>query len=433
METTISAVHAREILDSRGRPTIEADVMLSDGSIGRAAVPSGASTGRREAVELRDRQSKRFAGKGVLRAVKHVSDDIAAGIMGLDASDQRRVDERLIAIDGSADKSRMGANALLSVSMAVARAAAASRRQPLYEYLSLGVDGHRLPVPMINVINGGAHAANPLDFEDFMLVPHGADSFREAVRWGAEVFYVLQDMLKRVGHITAVGDEGGYAAEFWTPEEALATMVAAIERAGYRPGKDVSLAIDVAASNLHQGDAYVFNKSHRQTLTTEGMIALFERLADRFPILSIEDGLAEDDWSGWQLLTGRLGDVVMLVGDDLFVTHADTIQRGIAERAANATLIKLNQVGTVSETLDAIRVSHAGGYRTVISHRSGDTEDTFIADLAVAAGSAFIKTGSLARSERVAKYNQLIRIEERLGASARYGLMKTQAAAQRTS
>jgi enolase len=432
METKITAVHAREILDSRGQPTVEADITLADGSVGRAAVPSGASTGRREAVELRDRQAKRFGGRGVLQAINHVNDEIARGIVGLDASEQKRVDQRLIEIDGSQDKSRLGANALLSVSMAVARAAAASRRQPLYEFLARSDDGHRLPVPMFNVINGGAHAANPLDFEDFMLVPHGAASFKEAVRCGAEVFYVLQELLKRVGHITAVGDEGGYAAEFWTPEEALATMVAAIERAGYRPGKDVSLAIDVAASKLHERTLYAFHKSSQPSLTTEEMIALFERLTDRFPILSIEDGLAEDDWAGWQELTADMGDVVMLVGDDLFATHANTIQRGIDEHVANAVLIKPNQVGTVSETLDAIRVSHAGGYRTVISHRSGETEDTFIADLAVAAGSAFIKTGSLARSERVAKYNQLIRIEERLGSSARFGMSSVGAATHTT-
>ncbi len=421
MKTVIETVHAREILDSRGRPTVEADVTLADGSVGRAAVPSGASTGKGEVVELRDRGSKRFAGRGVLKAVDHVNKEIAAGIVGVDGTDQRRVDERLIELDGSVDKSRLGANALLSVSMAVTRAAAASLGKPLYEYLAMSGDGHRLPVPMINVINGGAHAANPLDFEDFMLVPHGAESFREAVRWGAEVFNVLQAALKRLGHITAVGDEGGYAAEFWTPEEALATMVAAIERAGYRPGTDVSLAIDVAASNLHQGGVYTFHKSHQGSMTSDEMIALYERLAARFPILSIEDGLAEDDWPAWRQLTDRLGDALMLVGDDLFVTHASRIQRGINDRVGNATLIKLNQVGTVSETLEAIRVSRAGGYRTVISHRSGDTEDTFIADLAVATGAAFIKTGSLARSERVAKYNQLIRIEERLGTSAQYG------------
>lgn len=420
--TTIVAVHGREILDSRGTPTVEAEVTLADGSVGRAAVPSGASTGRHEAVELRDRRSARFAGRGVLQAIAHVTGEIARGVVGLDASRQRDVDARLIEIDGSPDKSRLGANAILSVSMAVACAAAQSRQQPLYEYLAMDGSGPRLPVPMINVINGGAHAANPLDFEDFMLVPHGAPSFREAIRWSAEVFYTLQDTLRRVGHVTAVGDEGGYAAEFWTPEDALATMVAAIESTGYRPGKDISLAIDVAGSNLRARKLYEFHKSDRPAATTDEMIAMLAHLASRFPILSIEDGLADDDWAGWKALTARLGDTVILVGDDLFATHADAIQRGIDEHVANATLIKLNQVGTVSETLDAIKVSHAGGYRTVISHRSGDTEDTFIADLAVAAGSAFIKTGSLARSERVAKYNRLLRIEERLGSSAAYGL-----------
>jgi enolase len=420
--TTIAAVHGREILDSRGTPTVEAEVTLADGSVGRAAVPSGASTGRHEAVELRDRRSARFAGRGVLQAVANVTGEIARGVAGLDASGQRDVDERLIEIDGSPDKSRLGANAILSVPMAIACAAAHSRRQPLYEYLAMDGISPRLPVPMINVINGGAHAANPLDFEDFMLVPHGAPSFREAVRWSAEVFYTLQDTLRRVGHVTAVGDEGGYAAEFWTPEEALATMVAAIESAGYQPGKDISLAIDVAGSNLRARRLYEFHKSDRAAATTDEMIAMLAHLAARFPILSIEDGLADDDWAGWKALTARLGDTVILVGDDLFATHADAIQRGIDERVANATLIKLNQVGTVSETLDAIDASHAGGYRTVISHRSGDTEDTFIADLAVATGSALIKTGSLARSERVAKYNRLLRIEERLGSSATYGL-----------
>jgi enolase len=419
--TTIAAVHGREILDSRGTPTVEAEVTLADGSIGRAAVPSGASTGRHEAVELRDRRSARFAGRGVLQAIANVTGEIARGVVGLDASCQRELDARLIEIDGSPDKSRLGANAILSVSMAVACASANSCQQPLYEYLATG-DSRRLPVPMINVINGGAHAANPLDFEDFMLVPHGAPSFREAVRWSAEVFYTLQDTLRRVGHVTAVGDEGGYAAEFWTPEEALATMVAAIESAGYRPGTDISLAIDVAGSNLRARKLYEFHKSDRPAATTDEMIAMLARLVDRFPILSVEDGLADDDWTGWKDLTARLGGKVILVGDDLFATHADAIQRGIVAHVANATLIKLNQVGTLSETLDAIAASHAGGYRTVISHRSGDTEDTFIADLAVAAGAAFIKTGSLARSERVAKYNRLLRIEERLGPSATYGL-----------
>jgi enolase len=419
--TAIATIHAREILDSRGCPTVETDVTLDDGSLGRAAVPSGASTGKGEARELRDRQSKRFAGRGVAAAVGHVCGEVARAVVGLDATDQRDIDARLVEVDGTPDKSRLGANALLSVSMAVARAAAASHGQPLHERLALGA-ANRLPVPMINVINGGSHSSNPLDFEDFMLVPHGAASFREAVRWGAEVFYALNEILARLGHVTAVGAEGGYAAEFWTPEEALTCMVRAIERAGYIPGTDVSLAVDVAASMLRERNLYSFHKSGQPALTTDEMIAWLERLTGRFPIMSIEDGLADEDWSGWQQLTRQLGDKVMLVGDDLFVTHAAAVRRGVDAGVANATLIKMNQVGTVSETLDAISASHEGGYRTVMSHRSGETEDTFIADLAVAAGSAFIKAGSLARSERVAKYNQLIRIEERLGASASFGV-----------
>jgi enolase len=415
----IDIVHAREILDSRGRPTVETEILLDDGSLGRASVPSGASTGTREARELRDGDLKRFAGRGVLHAVDHVNVAISRAIRGLDACDERRVDRVLIDTDGSPDKSRLGANAILSVSMAVARAAAASTNRWLYEYLAVGQP--RLPVPMINVINGGAHAANPLDFQEFMLVPHGAPSFREAVRWGAEVFYVLESLLTSVGHVTAVGDEGGYAPDFWTPEETLSMLVSAIERAGYRPGVDISLAIDVAASELHARNQYAFHKSRQPSVSSDEMVELLERLTARFPIISIEDGLADDDWAGWQRLTARLRTNVMLVGDDLFVTHPDIIRRAIADGVANATIVKLNQIGTVSETLDAIAAAHAGGYRTIVSHRSGDTEDPFIADLSVATGAAFIKSGSLARSERVAKYNQLMRIEERLGPAAQFG------------
>jgi enolase len=420
MKSAIRAVRAREVLDSRGQPTVECEVTLSDESLGVATVPSGTSTGHREAVELRDGDPGRYAGRGVQRAVANVNDVFAAAVRGLDARDQRALDDRLAAADGTPDRSRLGANALLAVSMAAARAAAASEHRLLYEHLSR-TDQWRLPIPMINVINGGAHAANPLEFQEFMLVPHGAPSFREGIRLAAEVFHHLRHMLRSAGHITAVGEEGGYAPDLWTAEEALTVLVASIERAGYRPGVDVSLAIDVAANELREGNSYTFRKSRQPTCTSDEMIDLYSRLAARFPVRSIEDGLAEEDWDGWKRLTARLGSTVMIVGDDLFVTRADLIRRAAADHVANALLVKPNQVGTVSEALDAVAAAREAGYASVVSHRSGDTEDTFIADLAVASGAAFIKSGSLARSERVAKYNRLIRIEDRLGASGLYG------------
>jgi enolase len=418
--SAIVAVMAREIIDSRGNPTVEVDVRLTDGSTGRAAVPSGASTGTREALELRDGDMHRYGGKGVRKAVGNVVTALADALNGIDATDQRAVDRALIAADGTPDKSRLGANALLGASMAAARAAAATRKLPLYRHLATGpID--TLPVPMTNVINGGAHAANALDFQEFMLVPLGAPTISEAIRTLAEIFHVLRGILKDAGHVTSVGDEGGYAPNVTHPEEALQLMVQAIEKAGYQPGRDVSLALDVAASELHKGSEYRFAKSGLPSMTTAQMIDLLESLTNTFPIVSIEDGLAEDDWDGWRTLTERLGSRILLVGDDIFVTNAAIIRKGIETHVGNAVLIKLNQIGTVSETLDAIAIAHRAGYQTAISHRSGETEDTFIADLAIATGAGYIKTGSMARSERVAKYNQLMRIEEEVGASVVYG------------
>jgi len=418
--SSIVAVLAREIIDSRGNPTVEVDVRLTDGSTGRAAVPSGASTGTREALELRDGDMHRYGGKGVRKAVGNVVTALADALHGIDATDQRAVDRALIAADGTPEKSRLGANALLGASMAAARAAAATRKLPLYRHLATGpIDS--LPIPLTNVINGGAHAANALDFQEFMLVPLGAPTFSEAIRTLAEIFHVLRAILKDAGHVTSVGDEGGYAPNVKHPEEALQLMVQAIEKAGYQPGRDVSLALDVAASELHKGSEYRFAKSGLPPMTTAQMIDLLESLTNTFPIVLIEDGLAEDDWDGWRTLTERLGSRILLVGDDIFVTNPAIIRKGIETHVGNAVLIKLNQIGTVSETLDAIAIAHRAGYQTAISHRSGETEDTFIADLAVATGAGYIKTGSMARSERVAKYNQLLRIEEEVGASVVYG------------
>jgi enolase 1/2/3 len=416
----IVAVKGREILDSRGNPTVEVDVRLSGGAFGRAAVPSGASTGTREALELRDKDTHRYGGKGVRTAVANVDGPLAAALLRLDAADQQAVDRALIAADGTPDKSRLGANAILGISMAAARAAAASQQTQLYQHLATeAIDS--LPIPMTNVINGGAHAANALDFQEFMLVPSGAPTFAEAVRMLAETFHTLRSILKDAGHVTSVGDEGGYAPDVKPPADALALLVQAIQRAGYRPGHDIVLAMDPAASELYKNGTYVFRKSGLSPLGTDGMIDLLVSLVERFPVVSIEDGLAEDDWKGWQALTERLGKRILLVGDDIFVTNPATIKKGIESHIANAVLIKLNQIGTVTETLNAIATAHQAGYQTVISHRSGETEDTFIADLAVATRAAYIKTGSMARSERVAKYNQLIRIEEELGSKAVFG------------
>ena len=418
--SSIVAATAREILDSRGNPTVEVDVRLGDGSMGRAAVPSGASTGTREALELRDGDMRRYGGKGVRRAVGNVIGPLADAVIGIDATDQRAVDRALIAADGTPDKARLGANAILGVSMAAARAAATARRLPLYRHLATGpID--TLPVPLTNVINGGAHAANALDFQEFMLVPLGSPTLSEAVRALAETFHALRGILKEAGHVTSVGDEGGYAPNVKHPEDALQLMVQAIERAGYTPGRGISLAMDSAASELYEGGEYRFPKSGLPAISSGDMIDLLERLTNTFPIVSIEDGLAEDDWDGWRTLTTRLGKRIMLVGDDIFATNPAIIRKGIDAHVGNAVLIKLNQIGTVSETLDAIATAHRAGYQTAISHRSGETEDTFIADLAVATGAGFIKTGSMARSERVAKYNQLMRIEEELGPAAVFG------------
>jgi enolase len=418
--TLIDDLHAREILDSRGNPTVEVDVALKGGVLGRAAVPSGASTGTLEALELRDGDPLRFGGKGVERAVAAVNGEIRSVLVGCDALDQKAIDRRLIDLDGTPTKSRLGANAILGVSMAVARAAAAANGQPLYRYLKTGASAMTLPIPMINVINGGAHASNALDFQEFMLVPQGAPTFKEAIRWSAETFHALKGLLRDRGENTGVGDEGGYAPNLTHPSDALQLLVSAIAKAGYRSATDIALAMDPAASELYRDGRYTFPKSGLPALTTSEMVGLLAQLTIEFPVVSIEDGLAEDDWGGWRVLTERLGDQILLVGDDIFVTNPAIIAKGIAAKIGNAVLIKLNQIGTVTETLQAIAVAHQAHYTTVISHRSGETEDTFIADFAVATGAKYIKTGSVARSERVAKYNRLLRIEEELGPAAHY-------------
>ena len=417
----IAELKAREILDSRGNPTIEVDCVLVDGTLGRAAVPSGASTGEHEAIELRDGDARRYRGKGVLKAVRNVGEAIAPELLGADAFDQGGVDARLIALDGSANKSKLGANALLGVSMAVARAAAAALDVPLYRHLG-GAHAHVLPVPLMNVVNGGAHADNNVDFQEFMIVPLGAPSFREALRWGAEVFHALHAVLKKQGLATAVGDEGGFAPDLKSNEEALKLLVSAIETAGYKPGEQVSLALDVAASELWQkdGSGYLIESEGDKKLTSAQMVDWYASLASRYPIVSIEDGLAEDDWQGWALLTQKLGQKLQLVGDDLFVTNVVRLARGIRDGAANSILVKVNQIGTLTETLAAVEMAQRAGWTSVISHRSGETEDVTISDLAVATNAGQIKTGSLCRTDRVAKYNQLLRIEEQLGARASY-------------
>ena len=417
--STIISVHARELLDSRGNPTVEADVALSSGAAGRAAVPSGASTGEHEAVELRDGDQKRFLGKGVLEAVKNVNELIGPRLEGMSAEEQFAVDYAMLELDGTPNKSHLGANAILSVSMAVARAAASDAGLALYRYLG-GPAANVLPVPMMNILNGGAHATNTVDFQEFMVVPIGAESFPEGLRIGVEVFHALKKVLAKRNLSTAVGDEGGFAPNLASDEAALEAVMAAIEAAGYEPGKDVAIALDVAASELYQDSSYVFKKSGGAKKTAEEMIALYKSWIDRYPIVSIEDGLAEDDWSGWAKLTEALGARVQLVGDDLFCTNVERLDRGIEEGVANAILIKLNQIGTLSETLHCIDSARANGYGAVISHRSGETEDTFIADLAVATRVGQIKTGSASRTDRVAKYNQLLRITEELGDVADY-------------
>jgi enolase len=414
----IEGVHAREILDSRGNPTVAVAVATSFGALEEAMVPSGASTGANEAVEMRDGDKKRYGGKGVLKAVTTVNDIIGPALEGLDATDQRAIDEKLIAMDGTANKSFLGANALLGVSLAVARAAAVSLGVPLYRYLG-GPSAATLPVPMMNVINGGKHASGALQFQECMIVPVGASSEREAIRYGAEVFHTLGKLLHDKGLPTQVGDEGGYAPPLDSIEEALDLLVHAIESAGYKPGADIAIALDPAASEFYQDGKY-FARDVQHGISAEEMVQLYEALVANYPIVSIEDGLAEDDWDGWATLSAALGKKIQLVGDDLFVTNAKFLERGIRQGIANSILIKVNQIGTLTETLDVVEMAHRAGYTTVISHRSGETEDTTIADIAVATGAGQIKTGSLSRSDRVAKYNRLMAIEEQLGAEARY-------------
>ncbi len=414
--TEIIDVMAREVLDSRGNPTVEVDVTLACGAQGRAAVPSGASTGTREALELRDKQENRFMGKGVQNAVANVNEVIAPEIIGYDAMDQAGLDRTMIDIDGTDNKSRLGANAILGVSLAAARAAADACDIPLYQHLG-GVNARVMPVPMMNVINGGAHAANNLDIQEFMILPFGADSLSEAVRMGAETFHHLKKILKAQGLSTAVGDEGGFAPDLNSNEEAIENIINAIEAAGYRPGKDIGIALDAAASEFYKDGKYHF-ASEGKDLSAEEMIDYYQYLVEKYPLYSIEDGLAEGDWESWDLMTQRLGNQIQIVGDDIFVTNPDIFKRGIREGIGNSILIKLNQIGTLTETLDTIQMAKDSGYTTVVSHRSGETEDAFIADLAVAVNAGQIKTGSMSRSDRVAKYNQLIRIEERLGEGA---------------
>ena len=418
----IESVHAREILDSRGNPTLEADVILSSGVLGRAAVPSGASTGANEALELRDGDAKRYLGKGTLKAVKNVNTLIAKAIIGMDARDQAAVDAAMIALDGTETKSKLGANAMLGVSMAAARAAANALEIPLYRHLG-GLNAHVLPVPMMNVINGGAHSDAPIDVQEFMIVPRGAKTFSAALRMGTEIFHALRKILKSKGMSTAVGDEGGFAPALASNTAALEALVAATKAAGYKPGKDVFIALDVAASEFFDAKTkmYILSKSDKSRRSAADMIAMYEEWIKKFPIISIEDGLAEGDWDGWKLLTEKLGKKIQLVGDDLFVTNVKFLQKGIDLGVANSILIKVNQIGTVSETLAAIDLAKRHSYTNVISHRSGETEDSFIADLAVAINAGQIKTGSLSRTDRICKYNQLLRIEEELGAAATYG------------
>ena len=415
--STIEQVHARQILDSRGNPTVEVDVILVSGAAGRAAVPSGASTGTREALELRDGGSA-FGGKGVERAIQNVNAEIAGAVIGLDADDQRELDERLIELDGTDGKTRLGANAILGVSLAAARAAAASAGEPLWRYLG-GADASLLPVPTMNVLNGGVHADNPVDFQEFMIAPVGAGSFAQAIRMGAEVYHELQRTLRSRGLSTAVGDEGGFAPALSSNEAPLDLLVSAIGVAGYRPGEDVAICLDPAASEFFKNGRYELAGEGR-SLSSADMVDYWSAITDRHPVLSLEDGMAEQDWDGWRHLTERLGGRLQLVGDDIFVTNPAILREGIERGVANSILIKLNQIGTLTETLDTIALAREAGYRSVISHRSGETEDTFIADLVVATGVGQIKTGAPARSERVAKYNQLLRIEEELGDRARY-------------
>ncbi len=416
--TEIIDVKSREIIDSRGNPTVEVDVVVACGAMGRAAVPSGASTGTREALELRDKDSKRFGGKSVATAVDNVRKIITPSIMGMDAGDQEGLDKHMIELDGTPNKARLGANAILGVSMAAARAAAMAYGLPLYRYFG-GINARHLPVPMMNILNGGSHAANNLDIQEFMIIPVGAKSIVEAVRMGAETFHSLQKLLKNKGLNTAVGDEGGFAPDLESNESAIKYIIDAIESAGYKPGSDIGIAMDAAASEFCRDGKYILASENKE-LNAEEMIDYYEKLIDKYPVLSIEDGLDEQDWDSWTKMTDRLGTAVQLVGDDIFVTNPDIFSKGIKEGIANSILIKLNQIGTVSETLDAIEMAKQAGYTTIVSHRSGETEDSFIADLVVGVNGGQIKTGSMSRSDRVAKYNQLIRIEEELGKGAKF-------------
>jgi enolase len=417
--TQIKEIHAREILDSRGNPTVEAEVTLAGGVGGRAAVPSGASTGEHEAVELRDGDKKRYVGKGVLKAVDNVNGKIAKALVNMDAADQRLLDQKMIELDGTDNKSRLGANAILAVSMAAARAASAAFGLPLYRYLG-GAGANTLPTPMMNILNGGAHADNNVDFQEFMVMPVGAKSFSDALRWGVEVFHTLKSVLKKRGYNTAVGDEGGFAPSVKSNVEAIEVVLEAIQQAGYKPGEEIAIALDPAASEFYQDGRYVFKKSDNSAKSSDEMVRFWAKWAKDYPIVSLEDGLSESDWDGWQNLTKEIGGKIQLVGDDLFVTNVTFLQEGIDKKVANSILIKVNQIGTVSETLDAIDLARRNGYTSIISHRSGETEDTFIADLAVATGAGQIKTGSASRTDRIAKYNQLLRIEEELDEAARF-------------
>ncbi|MGA2390914.1 MAG: phosphopyruvate hydratase [Candidatus Sulfotelmatobacter sp.] len=417
--SNILAIHAREVLDSRGNPTVEAEVFLVDGSMGRAIVPSGASTGEHEAVELRDGDKARFLGKGVRKAVDNVNGEIAQALAGYDAFDQRGLDCKMIELDGTETKGRLGANAILAVSMAAARASALSLDVPLYRYLG-GAGANTLPTPMMNILNGGAHADNNVDFQEFMVMPVGAPSFSEALRWGVEVFHTLKGVLKKRGYNTAVGDEGGFAPSVKSNVEAIEVVLEAIQQAGYKPGKEIAIALDPASSEFYQDGKYIFKKSDKSAKSSDEMVKFWAKWAKDYPIVSLEDGLAENDWDGWQNLTKELGGKIQLVGDDIFVTNIEFLQKGIDKGVGNSILIKVNQIGSVSETFDAIDLARRNGYTSVISHRSGETEDTFIADLAVATGAGQIKTGSASRTDRIAKYNQLLRIQEELGEGARF-------------
>ena len=434
MSTKITSVHGREIIDSRGNPTVEADVRVAGGAIGRAAVPSGASTGEHEAIELRDGDKSRYLGKGTLKALSNVNGAISKAVVGLDAADQSAVDRKMIEADGRPDKSKFGANAILAVSMAAARAAAAQLGQPLYKYLAKYSSDHSantLPVPMMNIVNGGAHADNSVDVQEFMVMPLGAPNFHEALRWGVEVFHHLKSVLKRTGYSTAVGDEGGFAPNLKSNVEAIERVLEAITTAGYKPGEQIAIALDPASSEFYDraSKKYVFKKSDKSARSSEEMVKFWEDWVRQYPIVSIEDGLAEDDWDGWKILTGELGGSgakssggkkIQLVGDDIFVTNPKIFARGISEGVGNAILIKLNQIGTVSETIEAVEMARKANYAAIVSHRSGETEDTFLADFVVAMGTGQIKTGSASRTDRIAKYNQLLRIEEELGSTARF-------------